>query len=247
MKFCSAVREVTKMIAKSVSLRVKQGLAVVIMAIAMLPATLWAGTLKDNFSGNMSRWDLVNAPSGSWELKNGELIITPHNYPVGFFIGETTWKDYTIGVSAKIVKSQPSGSIEGAVIGVRATSLIDGYVFGFGTLGDGNKYVFCFRADGNIVVTIAVFKPFEWELDRWYDLKLDAEGNTFKFYVNNELFIEYTDKVYSAGKMNISASFSTTTAHFDDFSVTGNDIPDTLASVSQKGKIAIAWGKLKGK
>jgi hypothetical protein len=236
------------MVSQGVSRKVRQNLVpVLVLMAAMLPATLWAGTLKDNFSnGNMNGWDSTGAPNNTWEVKNGELIVTPSGYPVGFSIGETTWKDYTIRVRAKIVKHQSTGSVESATIGARSSSFpMYGYVFGFGSIG--NKCIFCFRAEGNIGVFIAVFKPFEWELDKWYDLKLTAEGDQFRFYVNDELVIEYTDTAYPAGKVGIGAAFSTTTAHFDDFSVTGNDIPDTLTSVSPKDKLATVWGKVKGK
>jgi len=215
-----------------------------VLMIAILSTSAWAGTLKDNFnSGNMNSWDSSGAPQDTWAVKNGELVVTPDGYPVGFSIGETTWKDYTILVRAKIVKFQPSGAIEGANIAARCASFpMYGYVFGFGMLSDSNKYIFCFRSEGNIMVSIAVFKPFEWELDKWYDLKLTAEGDQFKFYVNDELVIEYTDTAYPAGKVGIGASFSTTTAHFDDFSVTGNDV---FAPVEAKGKLATSWGKIK--
>lgn len=226
--------------------KVNQILTLVIVIMTILPATLWAGTLNDNFnSGNMSRWDLSGAPQSMWAINNGELVVTPRS-PVEFYTGETTWKDYTISVRAKIAKSQPSGAIESVNISARSKAPLYGYVFGLGTLSDSNKYIFCFRANGSTIVSISVFKPFEWELDKWYDLKLIAEGNRFRFYVNNELFIEYTDATYPAGKVGITAGFSTTTAHFDDFSVTGNDVPDILSSVPPKDKLVTTWGKIKG-
>jgi len=225
------------------------GLASISVLMIAIPSTsAWAGTLKDNFDdGNMDGWDLSEfAPRDTWEVKNGALVVTPRDYPVGFSIGETTWKDYTIRVRAKIVKYQPTGALECAAIWARSTSYqrrtpVYGYVFGFGAMG--NKNIHCFRVDGNPLTGFnTVSKPFEWELDKWYDLKLIAEGDYFKFYVNDELVIEYTDTVYPAGKVGIAAAFSTTTAHFDDFSVTGNDV---LAPIEAKGKLATSWGKIK--
>ena len=143
------------------------------------------------------------------------------------------------------MKCQFTGAIEGVSIGVRSLSFpLYGYVFGFGTID--KKYIYCFRVDGSTTVFIAESKLFEWELDKWYDLKLITEGNKFKFYVNDELVIEYTDTVYPIGKVGIGASYSGTTAHFDDFSVTGDEV-STLTSVSPKDKLATTWGKMKGK
>jgi len=225
----------------------KQNLVMVLaLMVTMLPATLWAGTLKDDFNdGNLNGWDLSGAPRDTWEVKNGELVVTPKGLPVGFSIGETTWNNYTVSVRAKIVNCQFTGAIEGVSIGVRSLSFpLYGYVFGFGTID--KKYIYCFRVDGSTTVFIAESKPFEWELDKWYDLKLIVEGDQFKFYVNDELVIEYTDTVYPTGKAEITASFSETISHFDDFSVTGDEVP-TLTNVLPKDKLAAAWGKVKGK
>jgi len=52
---------------------------------------------------------------------------------------------------------------------------------------------YCFRTDGGVSVIIAGYKPFDWELDKWYDVRLTVEGDLFKLYVDNELVIEYID------------------------------------------------------
>jgi hypothetical protein len=38
---------------------------------------------------------------------------------------------------------------------------------------------------------------------------------------------------------------ATLTANFDDFSVTGNDVPDILSSVLPKDKLVTKWGEIK--
>jgi hypothetical protein len=64
--------------------------------------------------------------------------------------------------------------------------------------------------------------------------------------MNDELVIDYTDSTYPVGKVGIASMFSGTTAHFDDFSVTGDDVPDGfVAPVEANGKLATSWGKIK--
>jgi hypothetical protein len=219
--------------------------AMIGVALLLLATSVWAGTLRDNFDdGDMDEWDLSGA-GDIWEVKNGELVITARSSPVEFFIGETTWDDYTVRVRTRIVKHQSTGNIEGSSISVRKEPEST-YVFGFGNRGGGNKIAFAFYAQGDPTARHFVSDPFEWELNTWYDLKLTAEGDQFWFYVDNRLVIHYTDDVLPKGRAGIAAGFSGTTAHFDDFSVTGDDIPDLNLDVSPQVKLATTWGQVKG-
>jgi hypothetical protein len=215
------------------------------VALLMLTTSVWAGTLRDNFDdGNMDEWDLSEADP-FWEVKDGELVITARAFPVQFFIGETTWGDYTVRVRTRIVKHRATGNIEGPAIPVRRESLMHTYGFGLGTRG-GGKIAYAFYVQGNTTPRHYVSEAFQWELDTWYDLKLTAEGEQFWFYVDNRLVIHYTDNVYSKGKVGIASAFNGTTVHFDDFSVTGDDVPDLNLAVSPEVKLATTWGKVKG-
>jgi hypothetical protein len=228
-------------------------LALVCLAfVFMLALPGLAGKWRDNFDdGKMDEWDLSYA-GGIWEVKNGELVITPRGAgaPVQLFIGDSTWQDYTINVKAKIVEHQPSSyGFEGANIVARAEPPLNLYVFGLGaSVGSKDKEVYAVCVQGRVAPTSHhEVKPFQWELDTWYDLRLTAEGNRFKFYVNDELVIDYIDDVHSRGKAGIAASAfrSTTAVHFDDFSVTGDDIPDNVTAISPKSKLATTWSRIK--
>jgi hypothetical protein len=89
------------------------------------------------------------------------------------------------------------------------------------------------------------FKPYEWELDTWYNLRVTAEGEHFKFYVDDELVLEYEDNVHPTGQVGVGVAYTKTTAHFDDFVVSGDDVPNLNYSVSSKGKLPTMWGKIK--
>jgi hypothetical protein len=220
--------------------------AVIGVALLMLTTSVWAGTLRDDFDdGNMDEWD-VSGAGAIWEVKDGELVITPRSHPALFCIGKTNWENYTVRVKAKIVKNQANrGWIEGPQVLVRRQFQLRAYAFGFGNRG-GGKIAYAFYGRDDLTTWHFVSDPFEWELGKWYDLKVTAEGDQFWFYVDNRLMIHYTDDTYPKGKVGLAASYQKTTVHYDDFSVTGDDVPDLNLDVSPEVKLATTWGQVKG-
>jgi hypothetical protein len=223
----------------------------VVMGIALLLLTtsVWAGTLRDNFDdGDMDEWvaEPIGA-NGKWEIKAGELVITPQACPVPFRIGEKTWENYTVRVRARIEKHQTtaSGWIEGLFITARQLLEEHTYLFGLGTRGLSGKMAYALYMQGKDTMHF-VSEPFEWELNKWHDLKVTAEGDQFWFYVDNRLVIHYTDDTYAKGYVGIGSGYRQTTVHFDDFSVTGDDVPDLNLDVSPEVKLATTWGQVKG-
>jgi hypothetical protein len=87
--------------------------------------------------------------------------------------------------------------------------------------------------------------PFDWEPDTWYVLKAVIEGDHFKYYVDDELVMEYIDTSNPTGAVGLIVSGASTT-HFDNFIVTGDDIPGNVTAVSPKAKLAVTWGQMKG-
>ncbi len=223
------------------------------VVIFMLSFTLptWAGTLTDDFSdSNMDEWMKV---VGNWSIDKGELVLGPGN--TGLVIGEPTWKDYTVGVSAKIIEHQKVDNwTQGAFIKIRFTDFGAGYVFGIGTLGQSPKQALAYRDDGGFVAR-AESVPFEWELDTFYDLRFVVEGDVLKHYIDDELVVEYTDDTYPVGGIAITVgdNNNVATARFDDFYITGDDVPDVdlsdvpdvTTSITPGLKLTTTWGQLK--
>jgi len=239
---------------ESMILRVKQNLAMILVLVTvMFPAILWAGTLRDDFNdGNMDGWDTTSmVTGGTWKLENGELVITSKNGVVTLFIGEDNWKDYTVSVKAKIVTNHVRASATGILEGIGVIIRDFGnypqhecYLLPILNFSDYKGMAAYYTPSGITGMWIAD-KPFQLDLDKWYDIKAIVEGNQFRFSINDEFIIEFNHSAVPKGKIGISAFYTDTTAHFDDFSVIGNDIPDTVTSVSQKDKLAIAWGMAK--
>jgi hypothetical protein len=157
-------------------------------------------------------------------------------------IGETSWTDYTVSVRTKIVKDQPNtGWTESVGLALRCSSVWNGYAFGLAE----EDLVFALYMQNDFWQHHVVSMPFQWKLNTWYHLKVAAKGDTFKFYVDDELVMDYVDNVHPTGRAGIGVTFTDTVAHFDDFVLTGAEVPDLDLTVAPKGKIATTWGRLK--
>jgi hypothetical protein len=56
--------------------------------------------------------------------------------------------------------------------------------------------------------------------------------------------MEYTDSLNPTGAVGLMVS-GTSTTHFDNFIVTGDDIPGNVTAISPKAKVAVTWGQVK--
>ena len=80
------------------------------------------------------------------------------------------------------------------------------------------------------------------ENEEWLDVKVVVEGEVFKFYINGELQGEQKDNTYKTGMIGVWGW--ETGASFDDVTITGDNVKDTLA-VEPNNKLATTWGRLK--
>ncbi len=231
------------------------------LILFLTTASVWAGTFSDNFNdGNMDGWTPFTFFPGqvaksTWRIENGELIFEAIDTPIGFFIGESTWKNYTMRVKAKMVKHQYDVVwAEGlfSFIRINPNSPFNLYIFGIGTTGNARpiseekRAYATFGQEGSAAFHHFEFEPFEWQLDTWYDLRITAKEDFFQFYINGALVLEYTDATHPTGGVGISVCcMRGTTVHYDDFSLTGDDVPDTVTAVDPQAKLATTWGKLK--
>ena len=221
-------------------------------ALFLLVTSTWAGTFTDNFDdGNMDGWTIHRplGQGGTWKIENGELVLQVIDGPIEFTIGEPTWKDYTVSVKVKMTAHQPHQRwVEAAGILTRWSSGLNSYVFLLGTGGlFGNfKGLGAHYVKNSDVPQHYESSPFDWKLNTWYELKVTAEGGQFKVYVDGKQVLSYVDATHPSGAIGIGAAYAGTTAHFDDFSVTGDDVPGTVAAVDPKAKLATTWAAVKG-
>lgn len=229
--------------------------AIVMLCLMLTAASAWAGTLVDDFSdGDFEGW--TQSGAGSWRVENEELIFENRNTVSILSMGEPDWQDYTISVNAKFVKHQARNCC-GEVMGfaARGESNINVYWFSLGTLQLSGKQVYaCYAQWVGWPVKKVKSEAFAWDMNTWYNLKLTADGDEFQFYIDDELVLEYEDSTFAEGKIGLAAAFGTTTIHFDDVVITGDDVPDMDMnlfaedmdfSVEPKGKYTTTWAAIK--
>jgi hypothetical protein len=229
------------------------------IALLLLAILAWSGTVTDNFDdGDMDNWALggVNLEQATWQIKDGELVILTNPISmIGFAIGDKTWSDYTTSVRMKITEHQPlDGWAVNAGLALRgdpASGSTDSYLFDLGTINFGGKEAIAFYLDDTTRKNV-VTKAFPWKFDTWYDMKVTAQGNRFEFYVDNELIIEYTHNILPSGGIALNVGAGLMEICFDDFAVTGDNIPDmdlsegVISSIKPEVKLTTTWAKVKG-
>ena len=86
------------------------------------------------------------------------------------------------------------------------------------------------------------FAPFDVKLGEWYRLKVIAEGELFRVFVNEEQILGLRDVRYSEGTIYLSSGFGNL-IRFDDFEVKY----DGPAAVQPQRKLATMWSEIKRK
>ena len=91
-------------------------------------------------------------------------------------------------------------------------------------------------------------RAFTPQPDHWYTLKAIAQGSSTEFYLDDEFVGKFGYAALRSGSVGLVVSNAL--AHFDDFVVTGPDIPDggpngVSFSVEPKDKLATRWGSIK--
>ena len=111
------------------------------------------------------------------------------------------------------------------------------------------------------------------EEGRWYTVRMVAEDGNYQIFIDDELTIETRNTNLNSARGLTGFGIKNAEMHFDDFTITGEDIPETLspasqdlitrmglkpmipesemqqseklAAVSPKAKLATTWGQVK--
>jgi hypothetical protein len=213
----------------------------------LLVASIWAGTFIDDFEdGDLDGWRQVNPPAPMlWEIIDGELECTRHNAESTMLVtGEDDWSDYTIEYDVVLLEDFGSGDVD---VVVRYTDPVwsSQMLFYFGDFFGAREV--CIRRDPGGADTR---KPFDrLKLDEWYHIKLEAEGDHFSLWLDDEKVLDHTDKAVKSGGAGLG--LANYTAHFDNVIITGPDVPDIVPltwkgqTVEPKDRITTTWAALK--
>ena len=86
------------------------------------------------------------------------------------------------------------------------------------------------------------FSPFDVKLDEWYRLRVIADGDLFRVFVNEEQMLGLRDARYPEGAIYLSSGEGNL-VRFDDFEIKY----DGPAAVQPRRKLATTWSEIKRK
>ena len=214
----------------------------------MMGASVQAGTWWEDFNdGNFDGWETLTiaqgpGPAGDWAVVDGELVAERNGTSIQIVVGEFDWKNYSIEAKIKLIRrlSPPQIPLAGIAIRKRGGAY---YMF---------FLTFDWNGKGGLVGGIAKAPPiekgflqFRVQTNVWYKLKVEAQNNTFRAFLDDELAFEFDDHTHGTGKVGLTIRFME--AHFDDIVITGPDVPDNgkPSAVSPQAKLATTWATVK--
>ena len=197
---------------------------------------LFAGTQLWDFEKNANDWKVAN---GTWKVEDGVYKVTKGGQAEHSLVGEKDWDDYTIEAKIRIDQHHWAGLV------FRAKSEEEYYVYYFNV--PDNKTELWKHTPGGWgtranLAQIPAEGGVQIKNDQWIDMKVEVDGDTFTLYINDKKQSDNTDASYGTGQVGVWAW--ETAASFDDFTVEGDNIEDTLA-VDPKRKLTTTWGRLK--
>lgn len=225
--------------------------AMVTFALCLLVTSAQAGTYINNFEEeNLDGWIIFNFRGGvaEWKVEDGVLVCRRTVEPSSSLLyGEESWGAYNIECDAKMVETFPNAEGFYAIaLDLRVSDI-----------GNANSIsdIWCvvYRSGGALIWAFhngnpgaqSALKAFDLEMDRWYHLKATTNGNNFEFYIDGELVASLSDSQHPTGRVGLTVNGAV--AHFDNLVITGDDVPgnSSLTAISNSGKLATTWGKLR--
>ena len=84
------------------------------------------------------------------------------------------------------------------------------------------------------------FQLFDFELHKWYRLKIIAKGNRFQYFIDDKKMLDFLDDTYTKGRIYLSSGWGNR-VHFDNFEVQYDARP-----VHPRKQLTTTWGEIKG-
>ncbi len=201
-----------------------------------LPFLASAGTWSDSFSESTlgQEW---HGDTNFFSIVNGTLkgVSASPLAPVPLRVIEvgTDWTDYVVQCRMNVVTPNLLVCTKGALILRHRAN--EGYVF---ALHVATKTIEVYRfSDGQILLS----KDAPLELKRWYRIRAELQGNTISFFVDDQWIGTIIDARSTSGAVGLAVQ-DALEVQFDDFSVTGPNIPGNGLEASRFGdRITLAW------
>ena len=202
----------------------------------LVSLTSYAGTQLWDFEKNDDGWKVAN---GNWTVDDGVYKVSRGAEAEHSLVGEKDWDNYTIEAKIRIDEHHWTGLV------FRAKSEMEYYVYYFNV--PDNKTELWKHTDGawtnrENLAQIPAVGGVVIKNGEWIDMKVEVDGNDFTLHINGEKQSDNSDASYAEGQVGLWAW--NTAASFDDFTIEGDNIKDTLA-VDPSQKLATTWGRLK--
>lgn len=124
--------------------------------------------------------------AGQWSLEDGVISQTGNGENCYMYVGDETWTDYTLSM-----KAQKSGGNEGFLILFGTRNVQDYYWW---NLGGWNNTVSAIESAKDGSKSTLISSPVTpIENGRWYDIKVEVQGENIKCYLDGVLVHEIED------------------------------------------------------
>jgi len=227
--------------------------AIVVLTLLTLAASAYAGTLVFDFKdkSQLAYWYMqdplrTSLPYIEWSIENEELVAVSRDVLKGgsswILIGDDAaenWVNYEVSCRFKIQEIlEPSTRNESnAVFSIHTSHQREESVWlSFNTRG-GDRGTIWDEVDLGFGKYAWKHQPFDLLLEKgtWYTVRIVAGDSHYKMFLDDQLIIDTKGKSFPAFKSGF-AGFGTKNAiiRFDDFILTGEDIPDKLEPLTQE-------------
>lgn len=194
-----------------------------------------AGTWSDHFSESALGTDW-QGDRDYFSILDGNLwgVSATPVAPVPLHLVEVgkDWTDYTVQCRIDVVEPNLAICTKGAL--VLRDNGTDGYVF---ALHVATTTIEVYRLSDHEML---LSKDAPLELKRWYLVSAGLYGPTMSFFVDGQLVGTITDTRVSSGRVGVAVQ-DAMGVRFDDFTVSGPNIPSNGLELSVGQGITVSW------
>lgn len=184
---------------------------------------------SDDFSGNLSKWQIVYTGYGTVQIENGQLMMAPkaatqasETHAPLVVAGDTAWKDYIFSVKINTTKQLRTGSTPNPwEVGWVIFRYVDAQ----------NFYYFINKPNGiELGKLVAGQQKFLYTagtpkltIGQWNNYKVTLKGNNIKITIDGTQVVNFTDTTASSflnGKIGLYNEDAK--VYYDDVVVTAN-------------------------
>lgn len=214
-------------------------ISIILFILNLIISPSSAGTWSDNFEraipGPPWRGDVDNFSilDGALQGRNAHPILI---LPLVWVEVGQGWDNYVIQCRINVAVPNLLECTKGALVLRHGGS--EGYVF---ALHVATKTAEVYRlSNGEMLLS----KDRPLELDSWYQVRAELQGDEMSFYVDGELVGKLTDKRSASGSVGLAVQDALSVL-FDDFSITGPNVDPEMVAVEAESRLPIAWGRIK--